>query len=52
MGAKLTEAQVKGLKQRLAEGEQDYQGLANEYQVSKSTIQAIKQGRNWSWLSL
>ena len=47
--AKLTEAQVLVIKQRLKAGE-NHHALAAEYGVTPNTMQAIKHGTNWGWL--
>lgn len=44
--AKLTEAQVREIKARLAAGEAQWP-LSREYGVSRSIIQAIKAGKVW-----
>ena len=45
-GAKLSEAAVRAIRTRLAEGER-YRPLAEEYEVSASTIHLIKHGKIW-----
>lgn len=44
--SKLTENGVRGIKQKLKEGELS-KNLANLYKVSASTINNIKYGNNW-----
>ncbi len=46
-GSKLVESQVKDIKVRLRSGEKTGK-LANDFAVSRSTIDAIKYGRNWA----
>jgi hypothetical protein len=45
--AKLTDDQVRTIKQRLAEGSQN-KVLAAEYGINCATISGIKHGKNWS----
>lgn len=47
--AKLTEQDVWDVRRRLSAGE-SWQSIANSYDVSKSAIQGIKNGKNWGWL--
>jgi len=46
---KLTEEQVKEIKQRLAKNE-PRRKIARDYGVSKSSIDCIKSGRTWKWV--
>lgn len=45
-GAKLTEAQIPGIRMRIAAGE-TYGAIASDFGVSKSTIHLIKRNRIW-----
>lgn len=47
---KLSEDQVKKIKEELATGKITHRKLADRYGVSRSTISVIKSGRNWGWL--
>jgi hypothetical protein len=48
--SKLTEAQVREIRERRAAGERR-RDLANSFDVSEWTIQNIYSGKSWSWLS-
>ena len=48
-GGKLTEAEVKSIKERLKRGE-GVTAIAREYGVWHGAISSIKTGRNWGWL--
>lgn len=48
--AVLSETAVVGIKRRLRVGERPYT-IAPEYGVAGSTVNRIKAGRNWRWLS-
>lgn len=47
--ARLTEADVFVIRARLGSGETQV-SIAEDYDVSRSTIAAIKTRRNWGWL--
>lgn len=47
----LNETSVLEIKRRLADGEQGAV-LAGEFGVARSTISAIRSGKNWSWLEI
>lgn len=49
-GSELTEAQVRAIRQRLAEGSATQGGLARLYGVSANTIGRIWRGETWGWL--
>ena len=48
--AKLTEADVTTIKERLASGESG-RALGQEFNMSESTMCDIKKGRTWCWLA-
>lgn len=48
--SKLTEAQVRDILERARSGAASPRSLAQECQVSISTIRAIIAGQNWAWL--
>ena len=45
--AKLTEAQVKQIKQTLADGKSTQKTIGSQFNVSRHTIRDIKSGRRW-----
>jgi hypothetical protein len=49
--AKLTEAQVRQIKQLLADGKLTQKTIGSQFNVSKGTVQDIKSGRRWSHLN-
>ena len=49
--SKLTEAQVRQIKQLLADGKSTQKTIGSQFNISKSTVQDIKSGRRWSYLN-
>jgi len=48
---KLTEVQVLEIYKRTTQGTEIYTHLGREFGVAEATIRAIKDGRNWAWLT-
>lgn len=48
---KLSEDDVRAIRQRLAVGGESHRGLAEEYGVGKTIIGSIATGKKWGWLS-
>ncbi|MBU8597343.1 hypothetical protein KM908_14450 [Alkalihalobacillus clausii] len=46
---RLTECDVRSIRKKLADGE-SYRNLSKEYNVAKSTIQQIKEGKSYKWV--
>ena len=49
--SKLTEFQVKQIKQMLANGKLTQKTIGSQFNISKSTVRDIKSGRRWSYLN-
>lgn len=46
--AKLTEVQVRQIKQLLAEGKSTQKTISSQFNISRETISSIKNGRRWN----